>query len=94
MTFIFCILAVHPNYPEKHEDKHRPHLHQGLVIKQNANQRYATTSPGMVILKEVARRTSAKLQEFVVRNDSPCGSTIGKYMYIKIILYKKFQSIC
>jgi aspartyl aminopeptidase len=79
--------SVHPNYTHKYEQDHRPEMNKGTVIKINANQRYATNSPGIVLLQEVARRakpsrdstTSAgvPLQLFVVRNDSSCGSTIG-----------------
>ncbi|PVU98728.1 hypothetical protein BB559_001340 [Furculomyces boomerangus] len=69
--------AVHPNYFEKHEDNHAPQMNQGLVIKVNANQRYATTSATSAILKVIAEKHDLPLQEFVVRNDSPCGSTIG-----------------
>jgi aspartyl aminopeptidase len=79
--------SVNPNYASKYESDHRPQMNKGTVIKVNANQRYATNSPGIVLLQEVARRakpsqdstTSAgvPLQLFVVRNDSSCGSTIG-----------------
>ncbi|KAH6560303.1 hypothetical protein BASA60_000016 [Batrachochytrium salamandrivorans] len=72
--------ALHPNYSEKHEDNHRPLINQGVVVKQNANQRYATTAVSTLILREAARKAAGgavPLQEFVVRNDSPCGSTIG-----------------
>ncbi|EOA81744.1 uncharacterized protein SETTUDRAFT_166114 [Exserohilum turcica Et28A] len=81
--------SVHPNYPAKYESQHRPEMNKGTVIKINANVRYATNSPGIVLLQEAARRakpasysmSSTKegvpLQLFVVRNDSSCGSTIG-----------------
>ncbi|KAJ3136568.1 hypothetical protein HK101_003988, partial [Irineochytrium annulatum] len=38
---------------------------------------YATTTVTTAILREIASRRNVPLQEFVVRNDSPCGSTIG-----------------
>jgi aspartyl aminopeptidase len=76
--------AVHPNYSEKHEKNHRPKLHAGVVIKINANQRYATTSSTSLLLKHIAEQKSIPLQEFVVRNDSPCGSTIGPILSSKL----------
>ncbi|KAH9776716.1 aspartyl aminopeptidase [Citrus sinensis] len=59
--------ALHPNYMDKHEDNHQPKLHGGLVIKHNANQRYATNAVTSFVFRE----------DFVVRNDMACGSTIG-----------------
>jgi aspartyl aminopeptidase len=69
--------SVHPNYAGKYESSHQPAMNGGTVIKINANQRYATNSPGIVLLQECAREAGVPLQLFVVRNDSPCGSTIG-----------------
>ena len=69
--------AIHPNYTSKYESDHRPQMNQGTVIKVNANQRYSTNSPGIVLIEESARRANVPLQLFVVKNDSPCGSTIG-----------------
>ncbi|KAF5531476.1 aspartyl aminopeptidase [Fusarium mexicanum] len=69
--------SVHPNYAGKYESSHQPAMNGGTVIKINANQRYATNSPGIVLLQECARTAGVPLQLFVVRNDSPCGSTIG-----------------
>lgn len=69
--------SVNPNYSAKYEPDHKPEMNKGTVIKINANSRYATNSPGIVLLQEIAYRAEVPLQLFVVRNDSSCGSTIG-----------------
>ncbi|PWA99151.1 zn-dependent exopeptidase [Artemisia annua] len=69
--------GVHPNFMDKHEEHHRPELHKGLVIKHNANQRYATSGITAFLFKEVAKIHNLPTQDFVVRNDMGCGSTIG-----------------
>ncbi|VVT50715.1 uncharacterized protein SAPINGB_P002856 [Magnusiomyces paraingens] len=76
--------AVHPNYQAKHESKHEPQMNKGPVIKINANQRYATNSPGVVLVKQAAKIAKTPLQLFVVRNDSACGSTIGPILASKL----------
>ncbi|EQL00291.1 aspartyl aminopeptidase [Ophiocordyceps sinensis CO18] len=76
--------AVHPNYAGKYEASHQPALNKGTVIKVNANQRYATNSPGIVLVQECARLAGVPLQLFVVRNDSACGSTIGPGLAAKM----------
>lgn len=48
--------ALHPNYPEMHEDQNRPVMNGGLVFKENANQRYATNAASSFVLNEIARR--------------------------------------
>ncbi|KAL7664965.1 aspartyl aminopeptidase [[Candida] zeylanoides] len=76
--------GVHPNYGEVYEAQNRPHINKGPVIKINANQRYATNSPGIVLIKKCATLAEVPLQLFVVRNDSPCGSTIGPILSAKL----------
>lgn len=76
--------GVHPNYSSKYESQNKPQINQGPVIKINANQRYATNSAGIVLLKNVGQKTQVPLQLFVVRNDSPCGSTIGPILAAKL----------
>ena len=69
--------AVHPNYADKHDDQHSPHLGGGPVIKINRNQRYATDSEGAARLRLLAERAEVDVQAFVMRADLACGSTIG-----------------
>lgn len=75
--------GVHPNYSSKYETNHKPKLGEGPVIKINANQRYVTNSPGIVLINQVAKLAKVKLQLFVVQNASPCGSTIGPILASK-----------
>lgn len=69
--------AVHPNYSEKHQVAHDVGINKGIVAKVNHNQRYASDLVSTSILKIIAEKYKVPLQEFVVKNDSPCGSTIG-----------------
>ena len=69
--------AIHPNYQAKHEINHQPKLNLGTVIKTNNNQRYATNGVTGFVIRELSRRSGLPIQEYVVRQDSPCGTTIG-----------------
>ncbi|KZV21745.1 aspartyl aminopeptidase family protein [Dorcoceras hygrometricum] len=69
--------ALHPNYMDRHEENHQPKMHGGLVIKHNANQRYATNAITSFTFREIANKHGLPVQDFVVKNDMPCGSTIG-----------------
>lgn len=79
-----CAHGIHPNYAIKHQTEHRPDFHKGIVIKANANQRYATTALTSALFREVCERAKVPVQDFVVRNDSPCGSTIGPIISAKV----------
>lgn len=59
------------------QDEHKPLINQGVVIKTNASQRYATDSVGAFFIRRMAEKRNGKVQQFEVRNDVPCGSTVG-----------------
>lgn len=69
--------GIHPNFADKHDHKHGPLLNGGPVLKFNANQRYATNSHTSALLRQISEEADVPLQNFVVRSDMGCGSTIG-----------------
>ncbi|KZT12797.1 aspartyl aminopeptidase [Laetiporus sulphureus 93-53] len=69
--------AVHPNYLGKYEDNHRPMINGGVTIKTNAKQRYATDAIGTFLVKKLIEKKGGKVQNYEVRNDMACGSTVG-----------------
>ena len=55
------------------------------ILKQLNNfPRYATNAETGFLLRELSRRANAPVQEFVVRNDCPCGSTIGPIISARV----------
>jgi aspartyl aminopeptidase len=78
----FCISADmahawHPNHPELHDKQHAPKINQGVVIKANAADRYATTGETAAAFVALCEAAGARVQDFVIRQDLVCGSTIG-----------------
>ena len=69
--------AAHPNFMDKSDPSHTIHLNQGPVIKINANQRYATSGLSGAVYRAICCAEDICPQEFVMRSDLPCGSTIG-----------------
>ncbi|WWC88570.1 uncharacterized protein L201_003482 [Kwoniella dendrophila CBS 6074] len=72
--------AVNPNYENKYEPNHSPRINGGIVIKTNANQRYTSNAQTTFLLRRVAKKANVPTQEFEIRNDSSCGSTVGPHL--------------
>jgi len=69
--------AVHHNYPERHDTNHSPLINQGVVIKSNVGQRYATSSTSIAPFIDACNKAKVPIQYFASRNNIACGSTIG-----------------
>lgn len=72
--------AIHPNYESRYETNNAPKINQGIVIKTNANQRYTSNAQTTFLLRQIAKRAGVPVQEFEIRNDSTCGSTVGPHL--------------
>lgn len=69
--------ALHPNYADQHDGEHKPVLGGGPVIKTHANQSYATDGETAARFRLACGAVGVPVQEFVIRTDLRCGSTIG-----------------
>ncbi len=69
--------GIHPNYADKHEPNHAPVLNAGPVIKEHVEQRYATDGETSAWFKELCRQEEVPFQDFVIKTNLGCGSTIG-----------------
>ena len=69
--------AEHPNFVQKHEPNHAPVLGGGVVLKINSQKRYASDVFSCAQFKLICEQFKIPYQTFVMRNDMPCGSTVG-----------------
>ena len=69
--------GLHPNFADRHDANHAPLLNHGVVLKVNANRRYASTGEIGAIFRKLATEVEAPVQTLVMRSDLACGSTIG-----------------
>lgn len=69
--------AKHPNSPEMSDPDNAPILNGGVVIKYNANQRYATDGLSDAFFRTVCQRAGVRVQTYCNRADLPGGSTLG-----------------
>ena len=69
--------AMHPNHPELSDAKNAPHMNGGVVIKNNAAQKYTTDGVSAAIFGEVCAHAGVPTQQYANRSDMPGGSTLG-----------------
>ncbi len=69
--------ALHPNHPEKYDETNHVYMNKGIVIKQNASQKYTTDAVSDALFSEICRIADVPVQHFANRSDVPGGSTLG-----------------
>ncbi|MCQ2555310.1 MAG: M18 family aminopeptidase [Clostridia bacterium] len=79
--------AVHPNHPEKYDEKNRCYMNHGIVIKENANQKYTTDAFSSALFKELCKASDVPFQVFTNRSDIQGGSTLGNISNVEVSLH-------
>lgn len=69
--------GLHPNFAGKCDPTHQPKLGQGVVLKINHSQKYATDVKALAIMRQLCDTWHIPYQDFVNRSDMPGGGTLG-----------------
>ncbi len=69
--------ARHPNHPEYADGDNAPFMNEGIVIKFNANQKYATDGVSAAVFRAVCKEAGVPTQVYANRSDLPGGGTLG-----------------
>lgn len=78
--------AIHPNHSEYADPINAPILNGGIVIKFNAQQRYATNGYTAAIFRNICEKANVPVQNFTNHSDNPGGSTLGNISTTKIAI--------
>jgi aspartyl aminopeptidase len=72
--------AWNPNFTDKYDPQNSPLLGGGVMIKFNAQRKYASDSASAASLHKIAEKHKLKIQRSANRSDIPSGSTVGPIM--------------
>lgn len=69
--------AIHPNHPEKSDNKNIVELNKGVVLKYNYSMNYCTDSLAGALVKKINELINEPTQVFFNRSDVRGGGTLG-----------------
>ncbi len=76
--------AVHPNHTEYADANEKVSINGGVVVKFNANQKYATDAVSAAIFRRICRMVDAPVQTYSNRADMPGGGTLGNISITRV----------
>ncbi len=76
--------GLNPMHTQKHDPNHKPLLGSGIVFKQQADLKYASSAYTIALATRYAQIASLPVQHFIPRSDSLCGSTVGPHVCSQI----------
>ena len=69
--------AIHPNHPEKSDNKNKCYLNKGIVLKFNSSMNYTTDALSGSLIKKINEMINLPTQIFFNRSDVRGGGTLG-----------------
>jgi len=83
MSYCISVDLAHgynPNYSDRFDPHNHCYLGDGVVLKTNAMQKYATSAATAAPIIELCQKNNWPLQKTASRSDIPSGSTVGSIM--------------
>ena len=78
--------AIHPNHPEKSDQKLPVNMGGGVILKYNARQTYTTSGFTGAAFAEICKKAGVPVQVAANRADVPGGSTLGNLLGHQILI--------
>jgi len=72
--------SIHPNFPEKTDERHSPHLNGGPVIKFGTQGNYASSPRLTAHFTNICMEQGIPIQKYVNRSDSSPGYSLGPFI--------------
>jgi len=79
--------AVHPNHPEKTDSVNCVFMNKGIVVKENASQKYTTDAFSRAVFNCICDKAKVPVQCFANRSDVAGGSTLGNISNEQVSLH-------
>lgn len=76
--------ALHPNHPELVDKTNCVYMNKGVVIKDNANQKYTTDGISKAVFTDLCNHYGIPYQHFANRSDMASGGTLGNISSTKV----------
>lgn len=76
--------AVHPNHTEKTDVANCVYMNEGVVVKQNAAQKYTSDAVSIAVFRGLCEKAGVPVQFFANRSDEAGGSTLGNLSSQKV----------
>ena len=78
--------AIHPNHPEKSDQKLPVNMGGGVILKYNARQSYTTSGLTGAAFTAICEKAGVPVQTFANRADVAGGSTLGNLLGRQILM--------
>lgn len=79
--------AIHPNRPDLYDKENYPEINKGIVLKENASQKYMTSAYSRAIFKSILDKYNIPHQSYANKNSLRGGATLGNLSNMEVSMH-------